>query len=75
MTTSSKSGSRPGWCCRAGKSSRCAPERRKIAEAYVYQKDGEAFLFGANITPLNTTSTARGRVPIRTRKLLLSKSE
>ena len=41
-----------GWevkSMRAGKA--------QIAEGYVYLKDGEAFLFGALVTPLNTTST------------------
>ena len=41
-----------GWevkSMRAGKA--------QVAEAYVYLKEGEAFLFGANITPLKTAST------------------
>ena len=59
-----------GWevkSMRAGKA--------QIAEGYVYLKDGEAFLFGAQITPLNTTSTHVVAEPKRTRKLLLSKAE
>ncbi|HYJ40058.1 MAG TPA: SsrA-binding protein, partial [Steroidobacteraceae bacterium] len=35
----------------------------------------EAFLFGANITPLKTASTHVIPDPVRTRKLLLNKSE
>jgi SsrA-binding protein len=46
-----------------------------VAEAYVYLKEGEAFLFGANITPLKTASTHVIPDPVRTRKLLLNKSE
>src|SRR5688572_7322863 len=59
-----------GWevkSMRAGKA--------QIAEGYVYLKDGEAFLFGALITPLNTTSTHGTADPKRTRKLLLSRAE
>jgi SsrA-binding protein len=59
-----------GWevkAMRAGKA--------QIAESYVYLKEGEAFLFGANLTPLKTTSTHVIAEPTRTRKLLLNKSE
>ena len=59
-----------GWevkSMRAGKA--------QVAEAYVYLKEGEAFLFGANITPLKTASTHLVPDPVRTRKLLLNKSE
>ena len=59
-----------GWevkSMRAGKA--------QIAEGYVYLKNGEAFLFGAQITPLSTTSTHVTAEPKRTRKLLLSKAE
>ena len=59
-----------GWevkSMRAGKA--------QIAEGYVYLKNGEAFLFGAQITPLTTTSTHVTPEPKRTRKLLLSKAE
>ena len=59
-----------GWevkSMRAGKA--------QVAEAYVYLKEGEAFLFGANITPLKTASTHLVPDPIRTRKLLLNKAE
>lgn len=47
----------------------------QITETYVWIKDGEAFLIGANITPLNTVSTHYVTDPIRTRKLLLHKKE
>jgi SsrA-binding protein len=59
-----------GWevkSMRAGKA--------QIAEGYVYLKNGEAFLFGAQITPLTTTSTHVTPEPKRTRKLLLSKAQ
>jgi SsrA-binding protein len=59
-----------GWevkSMRAGKA--------QIAEGYVYLKNGEAFLFGAQITPLTTTSTHVTPEPKRTRKLLLNKSQ
>ena len=59
-----------GWevkSMRAGKA--------QIAEGYVYLKAGEAFLFGAQITPLITTSTHVTAEPKRTRKLLLNKAQ
>ena len=31
--------------------------RAQLAEAYVYLRGGEAFLIGAHLTPLRTTST------------------
>ncbi len=43
----------------------------QITEAYVLFRDGEAFLFNAQITPLNTASTHVIADPTRTRKLLL----
>ncbi|MCW5572702.1 MAG: SsrA-binding protein SmpB [Steroidobacteraceae bacterium] len=49
--------------------------RANLTEAYVYLRDGEAFLIGAHITPLNTASTHVQADPTRTRKLLLSRSE
>jgi SsrA-binding protein len=49
--------------------------RAQIGEAHAYIRNGEAFLFGAQITPLNTASTHVIPDPIRTRKLLLNRSE
>jgi SsrA-binding protein len=49
--------------------------KAEITETYVLIKDGEAFLLGAQITPLNTVSTHYVTDPIRTRKLLLHKKE
>jgi SsrA-binding protein len=49
--------------------------RAQISEAYVLVKDGEAFLFGAHVAPLPTTSTHVVADPTRTRKLLLQRSE
>ena len=59
-----------GWevkSMRAGKA--------QIAEAYVYLKDGEAYLFGAHINALNSASTHVDTDPTRTRKLLLNRRE
>jgi SsrA-binding protein len=59
-----------GWevkSLRAGKA--------QITEAYVFLRDGEAFLFGAHITPLKTSSTHVAADPTRTRKLLLNQRE
>ena len=59
-----------GWevkSLRAGKA--------QITDSYVLIKDGEAWLLGANITPLETVSTHFVADPTRTRKLLLHKKE
>ncbi|HHF5803302.1 TPA: SsrA-binding protein SmpB [Haemophilus influenzae] len=59
-----------GWevkSIRAGKAN--------ISDSYVIFKNGEAFLFGASIQPLNVASTHIVCDPIRTRKLLLNKRE
>ena len=59
-----------GWevkSMRAGKA--------QIAEAYVYLKSGEAFLFGAHIAPLISASTHVDTDPTRTRKLLLNRKQ
>lgn len=47
----------------------------ELVDSYVIFKDGEAFLFGAQIQPLLSASTHVQADPIRTRKLLLSRRE
>ena len=57
-----------GWevkALRAGKA--------ELTDSYVLMKDGEAFLLGANIAPLETVSTHFVTDPTRTRKLLSTK--
>lgn len=59
-----------GWevrSLRAGKA--------QIRDAYILLKDGEAYLFGALITPLPTASTHINPDPKRTRKILLHRKE
>ena len=59
-----------GWevkSMRAGKAN--------ISDSYVTFRDGEAFLFGATIQPLNVASSHIVCDPTRTRKLLLKKRE
>ncbi|MEX2482007.1 MAG: SsrA-binding protein SmpB [Gammaproteobacteria bacterium] len=59
-----------GWevkSIRAGKA--------QLRDAYVLFKDGEAFLFGSQISPLNSASTHVNPDPQRTRKLLLNRRE
>ena len=59
-----------GWevkSMRAGKA--------QLTESYAYVKNGEAFLYGAHIAPLMTTSTHVIAEPTRTRKLLLNLAE
>ena len=46
-----------------------------LADSYVLMKNGEAWLLGASIVPLNTVSTHFVTDPTRTRKLLLHKKE
>ncbi len=49
--------------------------RAQLAEAYVFMRNEEAFMTGAHITPLRTASTHIVADPVRTRKLLMNKSE
>ena len=49
--------------------------RAQLKEAYVFVKNGEAFLFGAHISPMPTASTHFVPEPLRTRKLLLNRRE
>ncbi len=49
--------------------------RIQIRDSYVLLKDGEAWLFGALITPLPTASTHINPDPQRSRKLLLHRQE
>ena len=49
--------------------------RAQLKEAYVYLRGGEAFLFGAHISPLPSTSSHVVADPVRTRKLLLHHAE
>lgn len=46
-----------------------------IAESYVFLRDGEAFISGVTITPLNAASTHVVADPTRVRKLLLNRRE
>ncbi|MCX4027961.1 SsrA-binding protein SmpB [Endozoicomonas sp. SM1973] len=47
----------------------------QLVDSYVLLKDGEAWLVGANITPLSTVSTHVVADPQRDRKLLLHRKE
>lgn len=47
----------------------------QLIDSYVLIKDGEAFLLGCNVTPLNTASTHVIADPGRTKKLLLHSKE
>ena len=49
--------------------------RAQLTEAYVYVRNGEAFLIGAHLAPLLTASTHKIADPVRTRKLLLHRHE
>ena len=47
----------------------------QLVDSYVLLKNGEAWLIGTHISPLNTTSTHVKAVPDRTRKLLMKRQE
>ena len=49
--------------------------RAQITESYVHVRNGEAWLLGAQISPLGTASTHIRPDPTRTRKLLLNRNE
>jgi SsrA-binding protein len=49
--------------------------RAQLKEAYVYLKNGEAWLFGAHFSPLTSASTHVHADPTRTRKLLLHRHQ
>lgn len=49
--------------------------RAQIADGYVIIRNGEAWLIGANFTPLISASTHVKAIPDRTRKLLLHNDE
>ncbi len=49
--------------------------RLQLKESYVLIRDGEAYLFGAHISPLLSASTHVTTDPTRTRKLLLHREE
>ncbi len=49
--------------------------RIQLKESYVFLKNGEAWLFGAHISPLPTASTHISPDPLRYRKLLLHSQE
>ncbi|MAM00049.1 SsrA-binding protein SmpB [Hydrocarboniclastica marina] len=59
-----------GWEVKAMRAGKC-----QLTDAYVLLKDGEAWLLGAHVQPLNTASTHVVADPDRTRKLLLHKKE
>ncbi len=49
--------------------------RAQLTESYVHIRNGEAWLLGAHVSPLNTASTHVRADPTRTRKLLLHRKE
>lgn len=49
--------------------------RVQLKESYVIINNGELFLFGAHISPLNTASTHITPNPVRSRKLLMKRYE
>jgi SsrA-binding protein len=59
-----------GWevkSMRAGKA--------QLVDSFVMMRDGEAWLFGSHVTPLNSASTHVAPEPTRQRKLLMNRRE
>ncbi len=59
-----------GWEVKSLRAGKC-----QLVDSYVLIKNGEAWLLGCLITPLNTVSTHFIPDPTRTRKLLLHREE
>lgn len=59
-----------GWEVKSLRAGKC-----NLAESYIMLKDGEAWLFGCRIEPLQSASTHVKADPLRTRKLLLHRRE
>ena len=49
--------------------------KAQLVDSYVLLRNGEAWLLGSHVTPLNTASTHVHTDPTRTRKLLLNRKE
>lgn len=59
-----------GWEVKSLRAGKC-----QLVDSYVMLKDGEAFLLGSHISPLQSVSTHFVTDPMRTRKLLLKNRE
>lgn len=59
-----------GWEVKSLREGKC-----QLTDSYILLKDGEAWLLGTHITPLNTACTHVIADPTRTRKLLMHKKE
>jgi len=64
-----------GLCLEGWEVKALRDKRVSMNEAYAIIQNGEAYLTGATITPLNTVSTHITPEPGRTRKLLLNRRE
>ncbi len=73
--TLSKKSSKRDLPCKAWEVKSLRAGKANISDSYVLLRDGEAFLFGANITPMAVASTHVVCDPTRTRKLLLNQRE
>ena len=64
-----------GLCLQGWEVKSLRAKKVQLVDSYVLMKDGEAFLIGCHITPLQTASSHVAADPDRTRKLLLHKKE
>ena len=59
-----------GWEVKSLRAGKC-----QLVDSYVHIQNGEVFLIGVHMTPLNSACTHVIAEPKRTRKLLLNKKE
>ncbi len=64
-----------GLCLQGWEVKSLRAKKVQLTDSYVLIKDGEAFLLGCHITPLQSASSHVAADPDRSRKLLLNKKE
>jgi SsrA-binding protein len=70
-----KSASRPGMVLEGWEVKSLRAGKVQLTDGYVVVRNGELFIIGLQINPLNTASTHISPDKVRTRKLLLHKAE
>ena len=75
LTTKYSTPSKQAFRLLAGRVKALRAGKVQLTDSFVQMHQGEAYLYGANITPLETVSTHYVTEPTRTRKLLLNKKE
>ena len=75
MTIISRMITKAGLCLEGWEVKSLRAGQASLAESYAFVKNGEAWLTGCHITPLQTASTHINPEPRRARKLLLNRHE